>query len=255
MFKKIITSGLAVTMLMGGAHAMASEKEDHEATINQENTVSYSFDEQDHNFLPGISDYLKFAGEPHMIEHQHYLSDLPEEIEGNKGLLMGSNNFGVQNFLYTTKKVDADLDLKPNTTYNVEFDVNIATNAPKDSRGLYGSPADDQAIKAGVTTFKPKSEVTRMIDGPRGSFYAINMDLGMGLVSGTDAIMLGDMAKPTSLGFETYELKNVNNENEPFVITTDQNANLWLTVGTHSFFGGKTTFYLTEISVTAREVE
>lgn len=69
----------------------------------------------------------------------------------------------------------------------------------------------------------------------------MNIDKGEQATSGTDAIVIGNVAKE-QVSQEQYELKKLN-MTKLIKVTTNENGELWEIFGTDSGFEGRTTPY------------
>ncbi len=61
-------------------------------------------------------------------------------------------------------------------------------------------------------------------------YYLINVDKGSQSEGGKKAVVVGDAAKPTCDEFSVYELKTLENRNEPLSLRSDEGENygyLW----------------------------
>lgn len=81
-------------------------------------------------------------------------------------------------------------------------------------------------------------------------YFTMNIDKGgPPCQGGEQAVVLGDVAKRSSVFSHRYELKTLDNLAQPFSIKTDESGSVWLLIGTDSGFEGKTILYYNRISV------
>lgn len=150
--------------------------------------------------------------------------------------LIEGNNHSDDLFMYLKKKVSG---LQPSTPYDVEIDVEFASQIPSGLVGVGGSPGDSVYVKAGVSAVEPAAVAS-------DEFYLLNIDKGNQATGGKDAVVLGTIAKPSNLpvGFELISLMTP----QPISTVSDADGSLWLLVGTDSAFEATTTLYYTQVS-------
>ncbi|MCC8438551.1 protease inhibitor I9 family protein [Brevibacillus sp. M2.1A] len=176
------------------------------------------------------------------------LKTLPKEINSKqKGLYLSGYNGSDDLFMFVKKKLNKKDQLKPNTTYSVTFDFDIATNAGKNGMGVGGAAGESVFVKIGATKNEPIPVKEKL------GFLRMNIDKGNQSEEGKDAFMIGNLSKTTTDN-DKYELKPFNTEQRPFIVKTDKNAELWLLIGTDSAFEATTSIYIPRIKVTLKEV-
>ena len=173
--------------------------------------------------------------------------EMPEGIDGYGYYLQGDNHSGD---LFMFLKVKAS-GLKPNTTYNADFHIVLASNIPEGMMGIGGSPGESVYVKAGATTIEPDTIVDDQ------GWLRLNIDKGQQANGGEDMIVLGNLANPnldpeTADGL-TYALMDLTGEGQEFMVTSDAEGNVWIIVGTDSGFEGLTAVYYDTISVNLSE--
>jgi hypothetical protein len=170
---------------------------------------------------------------------------LPQPLDtGDGAVLLTGNNHSDDLFMFLKRRVSG---LAPDTAYRVELRVVFATDAPKGCAGIGGSPGESVFVKGGASGIEP----LRVMDGTAGhATWIMNVDKGNQANGGTDAQVLGDFANLEDCDSSdfSYELKELSNLELPaFEVTTDDNGDVWLLLGTDSGFEGTTTIYYTEI--------
>lgn len=205
-----------------------------------------AFDNDEDGWVTGFAD-LPEDYDPDIFELDSGRSELPSGLEGY-GLFLRGHNRSDDLFMYVRKQFTG---LKPETTYQVQFDVELASNTPGGMIGIGGSPGENVYVKAGAVHYEPEL-VTDDINWLR-----MNIDKGNQASEGTDAINLGTIANP-NLDAETsteddYALMNLNNQGIPFTVTSDEDGHIWVIIGTDSGFEGVTTVYYSSIGVTLSE--
>ncbi|WP_242309694.1 hypothetical protein [Bacillus cereus group sp. BfR-BA-01524] len=221
---------------------------DPEFSRAQSIVVNSSFNKGNDGWIGGFADY------PVEDEAIYYLKFsnkyLPKEIKNKKsGLFISGVNRSDDLFMFTKKKLDEKVKLKPNTTYSLNFDFDIATNANKNEFGVGGAPGEAVHVKVGATTKEPLPQLDNL------RYYRMNIDKGNQAIEGKDAFNVGNLAKVSDSNNEKYELKSFDNKKRPFVVKTDERAELWLFIGTDSGFESKTSIYIPRIKVTLNEIK
>ena len=174
------------------------------------------------------------------------LEELPTETGfTDQAILIEGHNRSDDLFMFLKRKVE---ELKPLTTYEVVFDIELASKYPEISVGIGGSPGGSVFLKAGATSLEP--EPIEVEEASR-TYYRMNIDNGNQSQDGADMMGIG------TIGIDgeefSYELIKRGNQGNPFLVTTDTEGGLWLIVGTDSGFEGKTTLYYKEIKVILNE--
>ena len=172
---------------------------------------------------------------------------LPTEIKTNLGgLKVSGNNHSDDLFMYAYKKLSG---LSPNTTYNVNFSLEFASNASSDM-GSGGSSGDSVFVKIGTVTNKPQRYVDQL------GYYRMSLDKGNQMQDGKDMVLIGTPAVNTHDGL--YRLKTLpyqptsemQEKLANYTITTNEHGDVWLVLGTDSGFESTSTFFYTNVVVT-----
>ena len=132
--------------------------------------------------------------------------------------------------------------LQANTTYQVTFKVDIATNIPEGMMGIGGSPGESVYVKAGASTIEP------LVEEDSTGWLRMNIDKGNQANGGEDMIVMGHVASPDATGDGEFVIKTLDSAGIAFEATTDNEGKLWLIAGTDSGFEGLTQLYYSEIS-------
>lgn len=216
------------------------------ANYEQEYQFNDTFDKDQQGWVAGFADL------PADYDSAQFMLDsgwgsLPSGLEGN-ALFLSGNNHSDDLFMFIQKQFTG---LKPETTYQVQFDVEFASNSPAGMMGIGGSPGESVYIKAGAVPHEPEV-VFDSIDWLR-----MDIDKGNQAIEGEDMINLGTFSNPnidaeTQVGDE-YALMRLDNQYVPFQVTSDKEGNIWVIVGSDSGFEGKTAVYYNSISVTLTE--
>ncbi len=169
-------------------------------------------------------------------------ADLPTEVNQNsKALRISGRNLSDDLFMFMKKEISG---LKPNRTYLLSVQVELASQYPEQSVGIGGSPGASVFVKAGGSTIEPRS----VADGDN---YRLNLDKGNQAQGGENLVVIGTVGIP---GTEfKYRLIERDNLRQPVRVKSDAAGKLWVIVGTDSGFEGTTTLYYNTITVTLQE--
>jgi hypothetical protein len=207
---------------------------------------TYTFNEDQEGWVAGFAD-LPADYDPTFYALDSGWEKLPSGLEGSAIYLSGNNNSD-DLFMFIQKQLTG---LKPETTYLVQFDAELASNSPAGMMGIGGSPGESVYIKAGAVSHEPEV-VSDSIDWLR-----LDIDKGNQASEGEDMINLGTIANPnidpeTQTGDE-YALMRLDNQYVPFQVTSDKEGNIWVIVGSDSGFEGATAVYYNSINITLTE--
>ena len=230
---KLLNLAVASTfcILLGGCSSDAVETE-------QGFTKHYDFGQSKYNFIPLFADYP--VGEEVFYELDVSYGDLPEPFASEKGWKVSGNNHSDDLLATITAPVTG---LDPMKTYSATVELELVTDVPTNCFGIGGSPGASVYVKAAVSDKQP----TRTVDNL--NHYRINLDIGNQSNSGTEGQSIGnvenslDCAQP-----QAFEKKVLKNETE-FTVTSDSNGLVWVLSGFDSGFEGKTTVYISKLSV------
>ncbi|WP_162418114.1 hypothetical protein [Cyclobacterium roseum] len=171
------------------------------------------------------------------------LDNLPEETgESGRAIRVQGQNGSDDLFMFLKKEIGG---LDPGATYEVVFEVTLASSYPESSVGIGGSPGGSVFLKAGAVDREPLPEP---VEEASTTYLRMNIDKGNQSQDGEDMYGLG------TIGIEgddfVYEMIMRDNGNRPQEVRADSSGNLWLIVGTDSGFEGMTVLYYQEIKVT-----
>lgn len=213
--------------------ALVSCNEDEDTTM-MPMEYNYDFESGLEQWIPNFADYPVGDSISYELLADHTM--LPDPLDDTEGAIkISGKNMSDDLFMFMKKKVSG---LVPNTTYSVWFNVTFASNVPDNMAGVGGSPGESVYIKAGATSVEPMLEEDNM------GYYRMNIDKGNQSTGGSDMIVLGDFSNDTDM--EEYTLKTVGNT-EGFAVTSNENGEAWLIVGTESGFEATTTIYYDDI--------
>ena len=237
--KVIINFFWLSTLIMVG---MACDKDDENNLPENPITLEFDFDEGPENWMSDFADYPEGEEDFYELESGH--ATLPSPLDTTKGSLMiTGNNHSDDLFMFIYYPVQG---LVPNATYDVDFELDIASDAADDSFGVGGSPASSVYLKAGVLIHKPEKEVED------DNHYRVNFDKGNQSQDGEDMMNLGDVAN----GTDEFVYAMIHRSNDtPFRFQTDADGDAWIVIGTDSGFEATTTLFYDKIKVMFTMVE
>lgn len=204
----------------------------------------FDFSTGNQNWQGDFTDYP--IGQETFYELAWGWDNLPTPLDSlSKGIFLSGNNHSDDLFMFIRRRVDG---LKPNTFYDITFQVTIEDNIFPEQFGIGGSPGESVFFKVGASTKEPHKVDIR-------GFYILNVDKGNQADGGKNAIVVGDLANPlVNPDTPQFEPKVFDNHNNPLRIKTDNKGGLWLFVGTDSGFEGSTLYYIAHISVEAKRI-
>lgn len=185
------------------------------------------------------ADYSDYGVEQADIIHFEFAhKNLPAPLDTTKkALFVAGDNRSDDLFMFLKKKATG---LRPNTEYNLQFDVELASPFAQSSFGIGGSPATSVYMKVGASATEPNKVL-------RDGHYYLSIDKGEQSNSGKDMIVVGNTSNGTDVS--DYKLITRTNQDQPFSAKTNDKGELWLVVGTDSGFEGRTTLYYNHIRV------
>jgi len=212
-------------------------------SYEQEYQFDYTFEGNQEGWVTEFAD-LPADYDPATYELDSGWGALPSGLEGS-AIYISGHNHGDDLFMFLKTQIDG---LKPETTYQVLFSIDLASNTPQGLMGIGGSPGESVYVKAGATTNEP--EVIEANDG----WLRMNIDKGNQASEGEDMINLGTLANPNidldTFTGEEYALMTLDNQDRTFTVTTDNAGVVWVIAGTDSGFEGPTTVYYDRVNIT-----
>jgi len=148
------------------------------------------------------------------------------------GYLLSSDNSQTGNiFMGLVKEIQAT----PSTTYALNFTVDFLTNVAAGCAGIGASPGDNVYVEVGASGSNPAVAYT----GSSGLYEFHNLNVNVNL---TVAGSFGSDALTDCYDSSKYVSKELSTSTN-YPVTSDKNGNIWLMVGTNSFFEGTTAVY------------
>lgn len=206
-----------------------------------EKVVTSDFELNSDDWTGGLSEYST-ATDTSSIEFRSGRTTLPTPLDTKTyGYMLQSHNRSDDMFMFLKKKIGG---LKSNFTYNVTFEIDLATDNASGGLGAGGSPGSSVYVKAGASAVEP---VSKLVSG----FYTFNLDKGAQSEGGKDLINIGNVAN--GLETDTYKIVKRDNLTKPVTVTADASGAIWVCIGTDSGFEGLTKLYYDKIKVSITE--
>ncbi len=203
-------------------------------------TASFDFSKSQDGWEGDFADLPANHEDSAFYELKFAYTDLPSNLGAKKSIMMSGNNHSDDLFMFIKRKIAG---LIPNTNYTLVFEIELASDAPGGSVGVGGSPGDSVYLKAGASSVEPAKVV-------QSNQYVLNLDKGNQSTSGSNVIVLGDIATPSGgHGFKLISRTNASYSAQPFIAQTNSAGEIWLLVGTDSAFEGTTTVYYTKMNI------
>jgi len=141
------------------------------------------------------------------------------------------------------KRPLTELDgLQPSQAYLLSFRIRFASNAAGGCPGSGGSAGDSVYLKAGGSPQEP-------IPLLNGTFVDINVDKGFQAEGGQNAGVVSNIANGRGCHQTPKYVMLTRTYQHPFPISTSNDGQLWIMVGTDSAFEDLTALYYSEIDV------
>jgi hypothetical protein len=193
-------------------------------------------------WLPGFSDFSLATSPPERLAE---IRRLPPEIDENRfGYYLQARNTSDDVFMFLKKQLTPAEGVQGDSTYDVEYFIEFASNAPTGCVGICGAPGESAWLKAGASRDEP---IALLQDG----YVQLNVDKGNQAVGGQDAEIVSDIAngRPCEPPLPGPYILLQRYHRHPNPVTTDITGNLWLFLGTDSGFEGTTGLYYATINV------
>lgn len=212
-----------------------------------DHSYEYRFDEEPGDWSALFSNYG--VGREDDFELKSGYRPLPAPLDTTKtGFYLSGTNISDDLNMFLKHRISG---LKPETTYELAFEVSFATAAPSGCVGAGGPPGEAVTVHVDASGTEPG----RIVDDSRdGGFYRLNLaeEYEGEAQSWYQATEIGNVANSRECeeGWQ-YEIKTLSSGTR--TATTDAEGGLWLLVGTRSGFEATTSLYYTEVEVDVRE--
>jgi hypothetical protein len=197
-------------------------------------TQTFDFAESDHSWQYGFADYPIGDSTDFALRYAY------TDSIGQQAIMLSGNNKSDDLFMFIKKKITG---LRPNTSFTMTFEVTFASNAKQGIVEPAGAPGENVYMKVGATSFEPKTVIDDRM-------YIMNLDKGELSQGGSDMIPIGNVAVPSSsAGYVNVTRTNTTYNGSPFEVTSNNDGEIWLVVGTDSGYEGTTTLFYTSVYV------
>ena len=199
-------------------------------------SVAFEFD-----FSSGQQGFVSgFADLPANYKPADYTLDSglrarPNPPGGGTALYIAGTNRSSDLWMFWKKKLTG---LQPNTVYDIVIDLEFLSDVEKGSVGIGGSPGESVSVKLGAATLEP------VVTSDNAGWLRLNADKGNQSTGGKNALVVGNVAKPTGLAKGFATLQN-STRGIKLRMNTDAAGALWIFFGTDSGFAGRTGIYYT----------
>ncbi|MCS6818849.1 MAG: hypothetical protein NZ522_02785, partial [Chitinophagales bacterium] len=211
------------------------EKEENDK--DKEKEFEFDFSTGYDGWIGGFSDHADTSTADYNLEFIR--TRLPAPLDTTKmALKIGGTNRSDDLFMFIKRKFAG---LEPNENYEIEFEIQFASNVPTNQIGV-GGPPDAVMLKAGAVLYEPLS-ILNTTEG----IYRMNIDHGLQMNEGKDMINLGTIGVSDTT--TQYTLVTKKNKSKPFKIKTNSSGELWVIIGTDSGFESRTELYYNKIKI------
>jgi hypothetical protein len=223
---------LTLLLTAAGLAAACSDATDSSSSI----TVAYDLTlESLAIWSSGSADY-----DPDQEDEMEIVAEkraLPPPIDGGSAFYHAGTNLSDDLWMYFARRVDGFI---PNQAYQVRFEVHFATEFHS---GCIGT-GDLVLIKTGAAEIEPAREL-------QGDRWRMNVDKGIQMDVGTDAVLLGNIQNglPGCPAEPEFAETTSGASAGTVEVTADQNGGFWVFFGTESAFETRHEIYFTRLIV------
>lgn len=231
-----VSFSVIVILLIAGGMLTGCNLTDS-GTVEPDIVHEYEFRESEADWEPFFTDY-NVNQEEDMELRAEYRS-LPQPLDTtDSGHFISALNLSDDVKMMYRKQVE---NLEPNTEYNVQFELRLATDVPSGCVGIGGPPGEAVRVIADASQMRPESFV-------EDEYYRLNVQHAADTQQWYQDAIMGDIANSRECedGYE-YEIKELQSDPGHAVVTTDENGSAWLQFGTRSGFEGRTGIFYTYI--------
>ena len=200
-------------------------------------TFTFDFDRGPQGFVAGFADYPPARSRDYDLVFDY--RSLPAPLESRSGLFISGDNLSADLFMFFKGPVDG---LAPGH-YQATVSLEIATDTPSGCVGIGGPPGESVAVKGSATEVEPVPVL-------EDSYLRMNIDVGNQSNSGTQAVVLGDIANSRACEESVrWEFKSFEGRSIPSPVSVSSDGRAWILFGTDSGFEGRTGIYFTRVTV------
>ncbi|WP_299073590.1 hypothetical protein [uncultured Paraglaciecola sp.] len=234
---KKITPVLACIMSIG----ITACNDDNDVQITPDTEFVFDFNTENFSAAAIFSDYPE--GEETFYELDSGYENLPSTFSDIKGWRLVGNNHSDDLFMGITLPIDG---LFATTLYQATLTVDIVSNISKNCVGIGGAPGESVYVNLAAS----KDEPINTLDN---NMYRLNIDIGNQSQSGTEGVVVGNIANSVECGLDPIYEKKTLTMTDIIDVMSDNEGGLWITAGFDSGFEGKTEVFITKITATIVE--
>jgi hypothetical protein len=219
-------------------------------------SISFDFRNGALGWQAGFARYPPATDKNGFYELLAEIRSLPAELGVNgTGFYIQGNNHSDALVMFMKRRLSTDDGIAAGQSYQVNFTIVFASNAPSGCIGAGGSPGDSVNLRAGASPAEPLALLSIPKPVPD---LGLNVDIGGGsgpAKDGLAASFAGAIAngQPCDLGPHPWVSIQRNHQHTTLVNANTQ-GEMWLFVGTDSGFEGFTSLYYERIDVTLTPV-
>jgi hypothetical protein len=194
-------------------------------------SASFRFSESQNAWSGGFADY-KVADSLASELHFGY-ENLPSNLATNqKSLMLSGKNVGENLIMFIKKKITG---LSPNSEYTLVYDITFASDAQ-----VGVASGDSVQLMAAAFTYEPIAKKV-------GEYY--RLALANSGYNQNDLLQIGTIGNTSSQGYDFVTAGNATSAYPYIIGRTNSNGEMWLYIGTNSFYKDLTTIYFSYINV------
>jgi hypothetical protein len=216
-------------------------------------SISFDFRNGSLGWQAGFADYPPATDNNGFYELLAEVRTLPPELGVNgTGLYIQGNNHSDDLFMFLKRRLDSADGIVAGQTYQVNFMLVFASNAPSGCGGIGGAPGEGVSLKAGASPAEP---IALFESRPLTGWLRMNVGKGNQSQGGIAASTTGNIAngRPCDLG--PYPFVSIQRTHQhTSSVNASSRGELWLFVATDSGFEGFTPLYYQRIDVTLTPV-
>jgi len=201
-----------------------------------EEVFEFNFQESTYGWEPFFTNYPKEWDEKMELTSDY--KSLPSPLDSTKNaLFISAINHSDDVFMLFRRQING---LDANTTYRVEFTVEIASEIPSNCYGIGGSPGEAVKVLTNASNLKPE----RIFGSDNREYYVLNVQHEDDPIKWLANSIIGNIANSRECEQDPeYELKEISTGPNHQTVTTDEEGRVWLLFGTRSGFEGQTNLY------------
>lgn len=208
-------------------------------------TREFAFERGAQGFTVLFAD--KPQGEEAFYELDFKHEALPAPLGARRGLRLSGNNHSDDLAMLIKGRLAG---LRVNTLYQLELDLELASDVPAGCIGVGGSPGEGLYLRLGASTQEPLA-LPSTVPGDNG-WLRLNIDYGQQSQPGVNALVVGVLSNSYSCDVSVdapWELKTLSTQGQSLQVRSDAQGALWVVAGSDSAFEGRTDWYLTALRV------